>query len=86
MRYTDTKGRTWTLTRQQAVWLESADQGGFWRGWGGMSSTLAMRLLRERGLLLVTEYPTDPRRWKVTGLTALGREVLARWSTRGQTP
>lgn len=80
MRYRDTRGRHQTLTFAQWVYLRTAEQrGGFERGWGGLDSTLVVRLLRERGLIEL-----DDRRqpWRVTAVTAAGRKVLERWGAR----
>lgn len=80
MRYVDSRGRKQMLTWEQSTYLDVAStRGGFDRGWGGLSSTLSVRLLEERGLLtLQRNYPG----WRVTGLTKLGGEVLARWKER----
>ncbi len=76
MQYTDGRGRRQRLTFTQFVYLESVP---FDQGWGGLSSTLTMRLLRERGLVTA-----DDRRvpWRITGLTKLGSTVLDRWRER----
>ncbi len=83
MRYVDSRGRKQTLTSEQATYLDVAcSRGGFDRGWGGLSSTLTVRLLEERGLLTLRENRTGYPRWRVTSATKLGGEVLARWKER----
>ena len=84
MKYTDSKSRAQVLTFSQFCYLERADRGGFDAGWGGMDSTLTVRLMEERGLITLRRngsgsYP----RWRVTGATKLGAEVLGRWKARG---
>lgn len=77
MRYTDTKGRKQTLTAEQATYLQEASRREFERGWGGLSSTLTVRLLHERGLIVLNDLLYSP--WRVTDITPLGEQVLARW-------
>jgi hypothetical protein len=80
MRFTDRRGQRHTLTFPQFVYLDKANSGGFDCGWGGLDSTRTVRLLRERGLLDFREgYPGSYPRWRVTGSTKLGREILERW-------
>lgn len=45
------------------------------KGWGGMKSTLTIRILEERGLAMVTNWRKDG--W-VASLTKKGRELLRR--------
>ncbi len=82
MRYVDSRGRKQTLTSEQATYLD-AGRRRFDAGWGGLNSTLTVRLLEERGLITLWRnhsgaYP----RWRVTSLTKLGEEVLTRWKER----
>lgn len=79
MRYTDRRGTPQTLTFTQWVYLVTADRGGFEQGWGGLRSTLTVRLLRERGLIELDDR-TAP--WRVTGLTKFGSEVLEQWTRK----
>jgi hypothetical protein len=51
-------------------------------GWGGLKSTLTVRLLEERGLVQLDRRPWERNargeiieRWEVTGLTMLGGAV-----------
>lgn len=76
VRYTDARDRPRVLTRVQWIYLATADWRPFEQGWGGLTSTRVVRLLRERGLI-----DLDDRRvpWKVTRLKKLGEEVLKRW-------
>ena len=83
MKFIDHKGREWTLTRIQALYLAEGDRIRLMCGWGGLSSTLTVRLLEERGLITLARRSTDPR-WTITGLTHLGAEVLKRWRERHQ--
>lgn len=78
MRYTDAKGRTQTLTLEQARYLSVADRELDY-GWGGMRSTLTVRLLRDRGLITLDELRYKP--WRITTRTPLGSRVLADWQT-----
>ncbi|MFI1194169.1 hypothetical protein ACH4T9_13040 [Micromonospora sp. NPDC020750] len=81
MRYTDNKGRARTLTPVQALYLSTAHtRHQIDAGWGGLSSTLTVRLLRERGLITLDDLLYKP--WRITGLTKLGGELLARWNER----
>lgn len=73
--YVDSRGRRQRLTPEQANYLD-AGQRGFTQGWGGLSSTLTVRILRERGLILLDDRTTP---WRVTRLTTLGEQVLQSW-------
>lgn len=81
MLYTDSRGRRQRLTREQWHYLTTAQLRQYPYGWGGLKSTLTVRLLNERGLLTLWEYETYPR-WTVTGLTGLGEQVLAAYNAR----
>lgn len=75
MIYTDQKDRLQILTNVQAIYLDAAERG-FDRGWGGLSSTLTVRLLEARGLIQVRrEYNS----WRVVSLLPLGASVLDKW-------
>lgn len=78
MRYVDSRGRRQILTRTQAVYLDTAGRQ-FDRGWGGLASTLTVRLLRDRGLIVLSDVLYADRGWRVMGRTRLGDEVLNRW-------
>lgn len=80
MRFTDSRGRKRTLGRTQALYLAEGDQRRLVCGWGGLSSTVTVRLLEERGLITLARSPAYPR-WTITGLTRLGQAVLERWQT-----
>jgi hypothetical protein len=80
MRFTDSRGRRWTLTRTQALYLAEGDRRRLRYGWGGLRSTLTVRLLEERGLITLARW--DSPRWEITGLTHLGAEVLAAWNAK----
>lgn len=77
MRFTDRRGREWTLTRTQALYLAEGERRRLRYGWGGLRSTLTVRLLEERGLITLQRWG-DPR-WEITGLTHEGAALLARW-------
>lgn len=79
MIYTDSRGRRQTLGRTQALYLAEGDRRHLTYGWGGLRSTITVRLLEERGLITLARDGT--LRWTVTGLTHLGRTVLDRWRT-----
>lgn len=79
MRFTDRKGRQWTLTRVQALYLAEGARQQLDCGWGGMSSTLTVRLLEERGLITLDRHGRAGASWSITGLTHLGQQVLDRW-------
>ena len=81
MRYTDRRGQRQTLTFPQWCYLDKAGNGGFEQGWGGLKSTLVVRLLRERGLIFL-EDRTSP--WRVTGRQALGDQVAEAWKSTGR--
>jgi hypothetical protein len=76
MKFTDHRGRKWTLTRTQALYLAEGDRRRLQCGWGGLSSTLTVRLLEERGLATVRWSSSWPR-WEITGLTHDGQKLLA---------
>jgi DNA-binding HxlR family transcriptional regulator len=78
VKFTDHKGRGWTLTRIQALYLAEASRQQLECGWGGLSSTLTVRLLEERGLITLARSSRRPR-WTITSLTHLGRQVLDAW-------
>ncbi|MEV2222772.1 hypothetical protein AB0E01_23180 [Nocardia vinacea] len=83
VRYQDRRGQMHRLTAEQWHYLDTAaGRHGFEYGWGGLRSTLTVRILEERGLITLDRrhYERDSRgsivdRWKVTGLSALGRAV-----------
>lgn len=77
MKFTDRRGREWTLTRTQARYLTEADRRRLHYGWGGYRATLTVRLLEERGLATVRWW--DAPRWEITGLTTDGEALLKRW-------
>ncbi len=79
MKFTDRKGRQWTLTRIQALYLTEASKRPLAYGWGGYRSTLVVRLLEERGLITVRHSVEPDRRWTITDLTTRGGGVLADW-------
>lgn len=80
MRYVDARGVERVLWFAQWVYLDTAARkGGFEQGWGGLGNTLTVRLLRERGLLMLDDRT---RPWRVTGSTRLGERVLAEWDRR----
>lgn len=86
MAYTDSRGQRQRLTWEQWVYLDTAGRQ-FDYGWGGLRSTLTVRLLRERGLIELNDsgrYSADSghRRWRVTGRTALGDQVIELWRER----
>jgi hypothetical protein len=81
MRYIDSKGDQRVLTREQSHYLREGGRRQLQYGWGGYKSTLSVRLLEARGLVLVQWSQTWPR-WTITGLTKLGQEVLERWEKR----
>jgi hypothetical protein len=81
MKFTDHKGREWTLTRTQALYMAEGDRRRLVAGWGGLSSTLTVRLLEERGLATVRWSSRYPR-WEITGLTHAGAALLARWNAK----
>lgn len=81
MQFQDRRGRTWTLTRVQAIYLAEGDRQHLECGWGGMRSTLVVRLLEERGLATVRWSAVSPR-WTITSLTKHGESVLAAWRAR----
>lgn len=75
--YTDRTGTARVLSFPQFVHLDTTHKfGGFEQGWGGLRSTLVVRLLRERGLLTLDDRRTP---WRTTGLTRLGKQVLDQW-------
>lgn len=78
MRYTDRRGQRQTLTFAQWVYLDAAGRG-FEQGWGGLRSTLVVRLLRERGLIFLDDRA---RPWRVTGRQTLGDQVIQEWRER----
>lgn len=78
MRYIDRRGQQQTLTFPQWVYLEAAGRG-FEQGWGGLRSTLVVRLLRERGLIFLDDRSSP---WRVTGREQLGDQVIAAWRER----
>lgn len=80
MRYTDGRNREQTLTFPQWVYLDAAGRG-FEQGWGGMRSTLVVRLLRERGLIMLDDRVSYAP-WRVTGRTALGDQVIEQWRAK----
>ncbi len=71
--YVDSQGHRRRLTRVQQLYLQETQTRRLRRGWGGMGSTLTVRLLEERGLVTVNWLGRD---WELTGLTTLGRSVL----------
>lgn len=77
--YVDSRGRHQILTRTQSRYLDLANRG-FDFGWGGYRSTLTVRLLRERGLIVLDELLNKP--WRVTGRTKLGDQVIEAWGIR----
>ncbi len=82
MQYRDADDRPRTLSFAQFVYLDTAEsKGGFDCGWGGLDNTRTVRLLEERGLLQLRRG-YGRQRWRVTGLTHLGREVLEEWKER----
>lgn len=83
MRYTDAGGQRRILTADQAVYLDTAWRQ-FDRGWGGLSSTLTVRLLHARGLLLLDDFLYRDRGWRVVGRTRLGEQVIDEWRRRAQ--
>lgn len=80
MRYTDARGQRRTLTFVQWVYLDSAGRG-FRRGWGGLTSTLVVRLLRERGLIVLDDFGGTSE-WRVTGRQKLGDQLIEQWRER----
>lgn len=88
MKFQDARGRACTLTPVQAIYLQTADLHGFDCGWGGLRSTLTVRILEERGLITLVHVgllvPGRDPRWRVRSLTTLGEDVLARWRARGR--
>lgn len=80
MKFTDRRGREWTLTRTQALYLAEGDRRRLRYGWGGLRSTLTVRLLEERGLITLGRW--DAPRWEITGLTHEGAALLARWNAK----
>lgn len=84
LKYRDGRGNVQELTFTQWVYLRDADRmGGFDYGWGGHRSTLTVRLLRERGLITLDDFSPRPgRRWRVTGLTTRGEQVLIAWAAK----
>lgn len=85
MKFTDRKGRPWTLTRVQALYLAEADKRQLECGWGGLRSTLVVRLLEERGLITLQRDRAPSPTWTITSLTKRGAEVLAEWQQRNNT-
>lgn len=81
MRFTDHKGREWTLTRTQALYLAEGDRRRLRYGWGGLRSTLTVRLLEERGLITLRREWGETG-WEITGLTHDGQKLLARWNAK----
>lgn len=88
MRYADGRGRPQRLTATQAVYLGAAVlQGRLVCGWGGLSSTLTVRLMEERGLVTVRYDRRDTsRRWEITSITPLGQNLAERWRARNSNP
>ena len=84
MRYTDSRNRKRILTFPQWVYLTEAGRG-FEQGWGGLDSTLVVRLLRERGLIHLDDRATH-RPWRVTGRTALGDTLIEQWRAKAAEP
>lgn len=82
MRYTDRRGRRQSLTRVQALYLAEADKRRLECGWGGLRSTLVVRLLEERGLIELQRASSPQPSWTITGLTRRGAEVLDQWRER----
>lgn len=80
MKFIDHRGREWTLTRTQALYLAEGDRRRLRYGWGGLRSTLTVRLLEERGLITLGRW--DAPRWEITGLTHAGAALLARWNAK----
>lgn len=84
--YQDSHGIRRKLTRVQWVYLyEVWHRGRLEYGWGGLRSTLTVRVLEERGLIVLTRnsFAKDHRgrwveRWTVSGLTKCGQEVAER--------
>lgn len=83
LRYTDVKGNRQTLTAEQHTYLVAADRG-FDFGWGGLRSTLVVRILRERGLISVDDLLYKP--WRVQGRTTLGDLVVQAWDSGANDP
>lgn len=81
MRFADSRGRVWTMTRTAALYLAEGDRRRLVYGWGGLRSTLTVRLLEERGLITVRWSSTYPR-WEITGLTHHGQKILAEWKEK----
>lgn len=81
MKYDDGRGRPQTLTFSQWVYLSTAEsRGGFEQGWGGLANRFTVLLMQERGLITLSA-PLHTR-WRITGVTKLGRELLDRWRER----
>lgn len=78
--------RAWALTPVQALYLSEGARRHLRRGWGGLRSTLVVRLLEERGLVTVRWSYRHPgwkvTDWEITGLTRRGDEALALWRER----
>lgn len=73
--YTDSRGNRHRLTRTQRHYLDRLDAQGRIKSGPGFRSTQTARLLQERGLVAhLMQY--GPGDWTMSGLTALGREVL----------
>jgi hypothetical protein len=65
------------LTRTQRNYLHAADsQGHLPYGWGGYTSTQTVRILEERGYVILGRNHCAAR-WCITGLTSKGRDALA---------
>ena len=62
------------LTRVQRLYLQEAERQPFTKGWGGMASTITVRILESRGLITVNWLGANG--WRVTGLTQAGREKV----------
>jgi hypothetical protein len=82
VKFTDGKGREWTLTRVAALYLAEGRRRRLVYGWGGLRSTLTVRLLEERGLITLARSHDPDRRWEITGLTRAGEALLDRWNAK----
>lgn len=65
--------KTYRLTLTQYLYLEKAAWRGFERGQDGYGSTVTVRILQERGLLLLSQAGDS---WRVQGVTPAGQKVL----------
>ncbi|MCM6779097.1 hypothetical protein NDR87_37065 [Nocardia sp. CDC159] len=93
IQYEDSRGRPQRLTYTQWRYLDEVDRRGRLEyGWGGYTSTLTVRLLRERGLITVadrwqrTESGGLVLRWEISGLTKLGARVHAKANEHPERP